>query len=197
MTMCDPVAARVAALSYGRCVTEPRSGDAPEKTLAATARVVVTRPDDPRAAPLVEELSREYDERYGLNDGIPSSVELSRYPAERFTAEEGGTFLLLVDDEGRAVAGGAFMREDAETVEVKRVWTHSARRRQGLARRVMAELEAEAARRGLRSIVLTTGARQPEAVALYLSLGYAPLFDLDDDWEAVSYLGFRKDVAAG
>ncbi|MFF2054084.1 GNAT family N-acetyltransferase [Leifsonia sp. NPDC058194] len=177
-------------------MTEPRSDDALAPSLAQTARVFVTRPDDPLAAPLVDELSREYDERYGLNDGIPSSVELSRYPAERFTAEQGGTFLLLLDGDGRAVAGGAFMREDPETVEVKRVWTHSAHRRKGLARRVMAELEAEAARRGVRSIVLTTGARQPEAVALYLSLGYAPQFDLDDDWEAVSYLAFRKDVAA-
>jgi GNAT superfamily N-acetyltransferase len=169
-------------------VTQPQSG------LAESARVVVTRPDDPLAEPLVEELSREYDERYGLNDGIPSSAELSRYPAEQFTAEEGGTFLLLLDASGAPVAGGAFMREDDSTVEVKRVWTHSSHRRQGLARRVMAELEAEAARRGIRTIVLTTGARQPEAVALYISLGYSPLFDLDDDWERVSYLGFRKDL---
>lgn len=169
-------------------MTQPQSG------LAESARVVVTRPDDPLAAPLVDELSREYDERYGLNDGIPSSAELSRYPAERFTEAEGGTFLLLVDASGAAVAGGAFMREDDSTVEVKRVWTDSGHRRQGLARRVMTELEAEAARRGIRTIVLTTGARQPEAVALYISLGYSPLFDLDDDWERVSYLGFRKDL---
>lgn len=166
----------------------------PQSGLAESARVVVTRPDDPLAAPLVEELSREYDERYGLNDGIPSSAELSRYPAERFTASEGGTFVLLVDASGAPVAGGAFMREDESTVEVKRVWTHSGHRRQGLARRVMKELEAEASRRGVRTIVLTTGARQPEAVALYLSLGYAPLFDLDDDWERVSYLAFRKEL---
>lgn len=166
----------------------------PQSPLAESARVVVTRPDDPLAAPLVEELSREYDERYGFHNGIPSSAELSRYPAERFTAAEGGTFLLLVDEEGAPVAGGAFMREDDSTVEVKRVWTHSGFRRQGLARRVMAELEAEAARRGVRTIVLTTGARQPEAVALYLSLGYVPLFDLEGDWERVSYLGFHKQL---
>ena len=86
------------------------------------------------------------------------------------------------------------MREDAETVEVKRVWTHSAYRRRGLARRVMAELETEARRRGIPTVVLTTGARQPEAVALYLSLGYEPEFDLDGDWEAVAYLSFRKSL---
>lgn len=156
---------------------------------------MVTRPDDPLAAPLIEELSREYDERYGLNDGIPSSAELSRYPAERFTAEQGGIFLLLVDGDGKPVAGGAFMREDDETVEVKRVWTHSGHRRQGLALRVMGELEAEAGRRGIRLVVLTTGARQPEAVALYLSLGYEPLFDHDGDWERISYLSFRKELS--
>jgi GNAT superfamily N-acetyltransferase len=156
-----------------------------------SAVVLVTSPDDPLAAPLVEELSREYDERYGLNDGIPSSVELSRYPSALFSAEQGGTFILLLAD-GVPVAGGAFKREDETTVEVKRVWTHSAYRRRGLARRVMAELEAEARRRGMQRVVLTTGARQPEAVALYLSLGYEPQFDLDDDWERISYLEFAK-----
>lgn len=161
---------------------------------ASTAVVVHSSPDDALAAPLVDELSREYDERYGFNDGIPSSAELSRYPAERFHESTGGAFLLLVVD-GEPVAGGAFMRIDDETVEVKRVWTHSSHRRKGLARRVMAELEAEASSRGVTKIELTTGARQPEAVALYLSLGYRPLFDLDGDWEAVGYLGFVKQLA--
>ena len=155
-----------------------------------------TRSDDPLARPLVDELSREYDERYGLNDGIPSSAELSRYPAELFAPETGGAFLLVVRD-GEVVAGGAFKREDATTVEIKRVWTSSLHRRQGLARTVMAELEREAAARGYLTAELTTGARQPEAVALYLSLGYAPLFDLDGDLEAVGYLGFRKALAGG
>jgi GNAT superfamily N-acetyltransferase len=81
---------------------------------------------------------------------------------------------------------------DDTTVEVKRVWTHSSHRRKGLARRVMAELEGEALRRGVSTIVLTTGARQPEAVGLYLALGYRPLFDLDGDLEAISYLHFEK-----
>jgi ribosomal protein S18 acetylase RimI-like enzyme len=98
---------------------------------------------------------------------------------------------------GQAIAGGAFMRaNDAGTVEIKRVWTHSAHRRRGLARLVMAELEAEAARRGIHSIILTTGSRQPEAVALYSALGYEPQFDLDGDWESIGYLEFRKRVEA-
>ncbi|MCU1544172.1 MAG: hypothetical protein JWM50_2037 [Microbacteriaceae bacterium] len=152
-----------------------------------------TGADDPLARPLVDELSREYDERYGLNDGIPSSVELSRYPASLFAAESGGAFLLVTRGD-EVVAGGAFKRVDATTAEIKRVWTSSLHRRQGLARIVMTELEREAAERGYRVVELTTGARQPEAVALYLGLGYEPLFDLDGDLEAIGYLGFRKPL---
>lgn len=156
-------------------------------------RIIVTTSDDPRAQPLVDELSREYDERYGLNDGIPSSVELSRYPAELFTAAHGGVFLLVqVGDE--IVAGGAFRRADATTVEIKRIWTSSAHRRRGYARLVMAELEREASARGYTRSTLTTGARQPEAVALYLDLGYEPLFDLEGDLEKISFLHFAKPL---
>ena len=162
-----------------------------------TPNILYTSPTDPLAALLVAELSREYDERYGSTDKILPSIEHSRYPARRFQPIDGGTFLLLVEN-GSAVAGGAFMQaDDAGAVEVKRVWTHSAHRRRGLARQVMAELEAEAARRGIRSIVLTTGARQPEAVALYLALGYEPQFDLEADRESIGYLEFRKQLSAG
>lgn len=154
---------------------------------------VTTTPDDVRAEPLIEELSREYDERYEPTDGVPSSFELRRYPVELFTEARGGTFVLLLDA-GTAVAGGAFMRVDEWTVEVKRVWTSSAHRRRGLARLVMAELERVAAERGYTHVELTTGARQPEAVGLYLSLGYAPQFDLDGDLEAIGYLRFTKGL---
>jgi GNAT superfamily N-acetyltransferase len=159
----------------------------------AAPQVIYTSSDDPRARPLVEELSREYDERYGLNDGVPSSVELTRYPAELFSPAQGGAFLLLARD-GEIVAGGAFKRTDATTAEIKRVWTSSRHRRQGLARLVMAELEREASARGYTAVTLTTGARQPEALALYLGLGYRPLFDLDGDLEQISYLHFAKDL---
>jgi GNAT superfamily N-acetyltransferase len=154
---------------------------------------VYTTPDDPRARPLIDELARDYDERYGLNDGIPSSAELTRYPSELFTPALGGVFVLLVRD-GVTVAGGAYKRVDESTAEIKRVWTSSAHRRQGLARVVMAELERSAVADGYTLAELTTGARQPEAVALYLSLGYTPQFDLDGDLEAVGYLAFRKPL---
>jgi GNAT superfamily N-acetyltransferase len=155
--------------------------------------LVYTLPTDPRARPLIDDLARDYDERYGLNDGIPSSFELHRYPAEQFAAASGGAFLLVIRD-GVVVAGGAYKRVSDEIAEIKRVWTNPDFRRQGLARVVMASLESAAREAGYTVAELTTGARQPEAVALYLALGYLPLFDLDGDYEEISYLSFRKPL---
>jgi hypothetical protein len=85
---------------------------------------VYTTPLDPRARPLLEGLALEYDSRYGdvlREPGEPR--EIDRYPAELFAPPHGNFVLLLRD--GVAVGGGAFMRHDARTAELKRVWTHS------------------------------------------------------------------------
>jgi GNAT superfamily N-acetyltransferase len=48
-------------------------------------------------------------------------------------------------------------------------------RGRGLARRILAELEATAAAAGRVRMVLETGTLQPEAIALYSSCGYTPI----------------------
>jgi GNAT superfamily N-acetyltransferase len=154
--------------------------------------LVHSSPDDPRARPLIEELTYEYATRYGDYFGEPSD-EMSRYPAALF-APPGGAFLLLLRD-GKAIAGGAFKRYDARTAEVKRVWTHAPLRRRGLARSLLNELEAQAARQGYTRLYLTTGFRQPEAAGLYLTNGYTALFDRNVDPEVHGVLAFEKDIA--
>lgn len=146
---------------------------------------------DPRVRPLVEGLTEEYDRRYGGLFG-GASQEMLRYPAEEFEAPHGA--LLILQEHGRSVAGGAFRRFDADTAELKRIWTHAEHRRRGLARRVLVELEAEAVRRGYRRLYLTTGPRQPEAKNLYLATGYRPGFDLAADPESIKHLSFTKDL---
>ncbi|MCV9938774.1 GNAT family N-acetyltransferase [Boseaceae bacterium BT-24-1] len=152
-----------------------------------------TTPLDPLAEPLVEQLTWEYATRYGTYFGEAPGAEMSRYPASLFAPPEGNFVLLLRD--GRAIAGGAFKRYDAQTAELKRMWTDTAFRRQGLARRVVEELEAQAARQGYGKIFLTTGFRQPEARDLYLNTGYTPLFDPAVDPEIYKKLAFEKDLA--
>src|SRR4051812_812524 len=143
----------------------------------------------PAAVPLLADLVVEYGTRYGLTT---PNTQLTEVAASDFEAP-GGAFLVL-QDRGETVAGGALRRYDDETAEVKRVWTSHRRRRQGLGRRVLHELEEVAAELGYRRIHLTTGPRQPEAAALYRSAGYTELFDSTADPETIGPLPFAKEL---
>ncbi|WP_405577670.1 GNAT family N-acetyltransferase [Streptomyces sp. NBC_01190] len=137
---------------------------------------------DPLTQPLLRELEHEYNTRYPAIAG--AGRELARYPAREFEPESGGLLLLLLR-EGEPLAGGAYRRYDERTAELKRIWTHSAHRRRGLARHVVAELERAAAAAGYERVYLTTGPRQPEAKGLYLTTGYTALFDVGADPESL------------
>ncbi|MEE1754672.1 GNAT family N-acetyltransferase [Streptomyces sp. SP18CS02] len=151
--------------------------------------VVRATVDEPLVQPMLRELTYEYSSRYGPQ----AHQEMVRYPAAEFAPPHGALLLLLED--GVAVAGGAFRRHDTPaTAELKRIWTHSAHRRRGLARRVVAELEREVAAYGYQRIYLTTGPRQPEARGLYLVTGYTPLFDTAADPESIGPLAFEKHL---
>jgi GNAT superfamily N-acetyltransferase len=145
---------------------------------------------DPLVVPMLTELSHEYWTRYRHTLGDIGEEMRSR-PTE-FAPPDGGLVLLL--DGGEPVAGGAFRRHDEVTAELKRIWTHSAHRRRGLARRVLDELEREITARGYRRIYLTTGPRQPEAKGLYLATGYTPLYDPELPPEQIGKHPFEKEL---
>jgi len=83
-----------------------------------------------------------------------------------------GIFLVLRDDDGRAVACGGIVRFDQERGELKRMYVVPERRGRGLGRRLLVELEQAAGRLGYRGVVLETGDLQPEALGLYETSGY-------------------------
>ncbi|MGO1435278.1 MAG: GNAT family N-acetyltransferase [Canibacter sp.] len=149
---------------------------------------------DPLGEPLLKDLEREYDERYGVAVlGEPAIVELNRYAPELFAAPLGAFLLLL--HQSVPVSGGAFMPKNGDTAEVKRVWTASDHRNRGLARLVLTELEHRGAELGYRQFFLTTGPRQPEARALYLKHGYTPHFDTSLSGEQIGHpLPFLKSL---
>jgi GNAT superfamily N-acetyltransferase len=147
----------------------------------------------PLAAPQLAELAIEYTTRYG-GDAEQVHNELRAYPAEEFEPPEGA--LIVATSNGVPVAGGAFRRYDAKTAELKRIWTASGHRRRGYGGLVVAELERIALQRGYTRIYLTTGWRQPEAVALYLAAGYTPLYDRSLPSEAIGRHPFEKLLVA-
>lgn len=137
----------------------------------------VAAPEDPSVLVLLEDLVREYDERYGRSSlgQHGARAEIDRYPAAAFTPPDGA--FLVYEEAGEVLSGAAFKRLSTDTAEVKRVWTRADQRGRGLARITMAELERVAAAAGYGSLFLTTGPHQPEAVRLYLGAGWAPGFD--------------------
>ena len=126
----------------------------------------------PDAMRLIEEVQAEYVVRYGGRDDTPLDPVMFDPPL--------GSFYVVYLD-GDAVATGAWRRRDVEafgtreTAEVKRMYVVPRARGRGLARRLLAHLEATAAAAGARALVLETGTRQPEAIALYESSGYTPV----------------------
>ena len=106
--------------------------------------------------------------RYGGVDR--AAVDLSEFvqPFGRF-------FVGLLDGVTVAIGGWRRIDDFAEhTVEIKRMYVAPAFRGRGLSRRMLAELERSAADAGARRIVLITGDRNVEAIALYESSGYEP-----------------------
>ncbi|HKN97971.1 MAG TPA: GNAT family N-acetyltransferase [Pseudonocardiaceae bacterium] len=129
--------------------------------------------DDPVAAALIDEVQQEYVVRYGGHDA-------TRVSADEFAPPRG---LFLVGYAGGVpVACGGWRAHDAADpgfadgdAEVKRMYVTPAARGRGFARAILAELERTAARAGRRRIMLETGSKQPEAIALYESSGYRPV----------------------
>jgi GNAT superfamily N-acetyltransferase len=130
---------------------------------SAVIRILPVSYDHPDAAMLIEEVQQEYVHRYGGRDRAPVD------PSE-FTPP-GGLFLVgYLDGEGVACGG---WRSHGSDAELKRMYVRSNARRGGLAREMLAELERTAAAAGHHRMILETGSKQPEAVALYRAAGYA------------------------
>jgi GNAT superfamily N-acetyltransferase len=158
-------------------------------------RFVAVAQHDPLAEPLLAELTVEYATRYGTTLERVGGW-LRGYPAEEFAPPGGGMLIGLLPgaDGDQPVTGGAFRRFDADTAELKRIWTDSGFRRRGLAKHLLAALEAEIAARGYRRVYLTTGDRQPEAEALYLATGYDKLTDPLPSEGEVYPMAFLKEL---
>jgi GNAT superfamily N-acetyltransferase len=121
--------------------------------------------DDPDVIRLVAAVQAEYVQRYGGPDA--AVVEPGEFEPPN------GLFLVGLFDGEPAVTGGWRWIDDG-VAEIKRMYVLAGARRRGLARRILAELEASALAAGAYRVVLNTGRQQPEAIALYESSGYLP-----------------------
>ena len=138
--------------------------------LASVLRIERVGFGHPDALLLVEAVQEEYVARYGGRDDTPLDPLMFEPPS--------GSFFVGYLDDVPAVSGAWRRRGDVEafgttvTAEVKRMYVTRSARGRGLARAMLAHLEATAAQAGAEAMVLETGTAQPEAIALYESSGY-------------------------
>ncbi|WP_338672274.1 GNAT family N-acetyltransferase [Streptomyces sp. SCSIO 30461] len=130
--------------------------------------------DHPDAVRLNDEVQAEYHLRYG-DGGDATALDAADFDPPL------GAYLIAYDEHDHPVATGSWRSQDLNKegnedgdAELKRMFVVETMRGRGLARRILAALEEDARAAGRVRMVLETGTKQPEAIALYTSSGYEP-----------------------
>ncbi len=147
-------------------------------------------PNHPDARQCLRAYFEELDRR--SDTGFDPAAGISAEPHE-LTPPRGG--LLVAYLHGEPVGCGAVKHHEGEPTEVKRMWVSPAARGLGLGRRLLAELEAQAAASGARMTRLETNRALVEAIALYRSAGYREVPAFNDEPFADHW--FEKELERG
>lgn len=138
-------------------------------------KIRAVRFDHPDAVRLNDEVQAEYAERYD-DEGDMTPLDVAHFDPPH------GLYLIAYDADGRPVATGGWRSQDRNDeghedgdAELKRMYVIQKARGRGLARLILAALEDSARAAGRTRMVLETGVKQPEAIALYTSSGYVPV----------------------
>ncbi|MBV1855658.1 GNAT family N-acetyltransferase [Catellatospora tritici] len=97
---------------------------------------------------------------------------LTRYPGTTRTPLNPRAHFVVAYVLGQPVGCGAITPHETGVGEIRRMYVTPAHRRAGVARRILAALERRATAQGWDTLLLETGENQPEAIALYESVGY-------------------------
>ncbi|MEW2392132.1 GNAT family N-acetyltransferase [Streptomyces venezuelae] len=153
-------------------MTIQTNATAPAAAAPELRTVTFAHPDAVRLNDLVQ---LEYAERYG-DEGDITPLDPTMFEPPR------GRYFIAYDEHGTALATGGWRSMDGNTehdenyrdgdAELKRMYVTPQARGLGLARHILAALEADAKAAGRVRMVLETGTKQPEAIALYTSSGY-------------------------
>ncbi|MET9357938.1 GNAT family N-acetyltransferase [Streptomyces sp. NPDC006617] len=107
-------------------------------------------------------MEAELAARYGIPD----------QENDKPTAENVDLFLIARDPSGHATGCGALRLLPDGTAEIKRMYVSPAVRGTGVATVILRTLEDCARRRGISTVHLTTGDKQPDAIRFYEREGY-------------------------
>jgi DNA-binding MarR family transcriptional regulator/GNAT superfamily N-acetyltransferase len=161
-----------------------------ERLLTASAvQIGVCDPRHPDARRAVQaylaELSRRFEEGFDPTRGISATDDEVSPPAGLF---------LLATLHGEPVGCGVLKFHRDAPAHIKRMWVAGAVRGLGLGRRLLAELEAQAAAHGARTVQLETHHALGEAIGLYRTAGYREVAAFND--EPYAHYWFEKTIDA-
>jgi DNA-binding MarR family transcriptional regulator/GNAT superfamily N-acetyltransferase len=152
----------------------------------AAISIQVTDPSSLMARQCLTEYAAEIGQRFP--EGFDHAALVP--PAEA----TGTSGAFLVAREQHRLAGCAVLRTFAPGIgEIRHVWVHAQARRLGLGRRLLHELERQAAARDLRTVRLDTHEVLTEAISMYRSSGYREIPPYDDNPHAHHW--FEKDLS--
>ena len=140
-------------------------GPAPMAWHQPGIRIAAVQYQHPDAARLVAAGQRDEAERYGSGDA--TAVD----PGE-FVPPDGRFVIAYLDGVAVACAG---WRNHGPDAELKRMFVAPEARGRGLARTLLDVVEQTARSAGRSRVILETGDKQPEAIGLYRSAGYADI----------------------
>jgi DNA-binding MarR family transcriptional regulator/GNAT superfamily N-acetyltransferase len=129
------------------------------------------------------ELDRRFDSGFDPALSIPAELHELRPPA--------GVFLVATL-RGEPVGSGALKFHGDDPAELKRMWVAESARGLGIGRRLLTELESQAAHEGVRIVRLETNKSLAEAIRLYRSAGYREVDAFND--EPYSHHWFEKHL---
>lgn len=167
-----------------------RMADAERLKTAGLVEVVPIDPAHPHARYCLNayfsELDRRFDTGFDPARSIPADDEELRRPAG---------LLLVATLRGEPIGCGALKFHGAEPAELKRMWVADSARGLGIGRRLLRELEDNAAKSGVRVLRLETNKTLVEAIGLYRSAGYVEVAPFND--ETYAHHWFEKQIIVG
>jgi DNA-binding MarR family transcriptional regulator len=123
-------------------------------------------------AAYVAELNRRSDKGYDPAVGVSAEPHEMTPPAGLF---------LVAYRHGDAVGCGGVKHHAGAPSEIKRMWVAENARGLGIARRLLAQLEADAVRSGAPTATIETSGTLFEAITMYRSVGYVEVAPFNDE----------------
>lgn len=147
-------------------------------------RLKRTDSTDPDFIELVRHLDADLAERDGKDHSFYA----------QFNKIDKIKYAIVAYEDDRPVGCGAIKEYSPDAMEVKRMYTSPENRGNGIASKVLSELELWASDLLYEKCILETGKRQPEAIALYKKQGYQVIPNYGQYADIEDSVCFEKNI---